>query len=309
MKKIAILGATSHIAKGLICNYLKTTGNILFLFARSIDRLAYFLNTNGFNITNIYQVDRFFEFEYDIIINCIGFADPKKQQSAGYEIFLTTEYFDNLILKYLSLHRSALYINFSSGAVYGSTFDLPATENTFSRIDINNIDKKDYYRIAKINSEIKHRAFGKDNNIVDLRIFSYFSRFIDLDSSFLISEIIRCCLEKRKFATNSVNILRDFIHPDDLFRLIELVSTQKEINTFFDVYSIKPVSKFEIIEYFKSYYGLDVVVNENTSIINTTGIKDNYYSLYKKAETIGFKPQYSSIDTIKLEASELLSKK
>lgn len=44
-KKIAILGATSHIAKGLIYNFNKEEANELFLFARSIDRLQGFLKS------------------------------------------------------------------------------------------------------------------------------------------------------------------------------------------------------------------------------------------------------------------------
>jgi short-subunit dehydrogenase len=42
---IAILGATSHIAKGLIYNYNKKGTNKLFLFARSTDRLREFLKS------------------------------------------------------------------------------------------------------------------------------------------------------------------------------------------------------------------------------------------------------------------------
>ena len=40
------------------------------------------------------------------------------------------------------------------------------------------------YALSKINSEIKHRKL-KHLNIIDLRLFSFFSRFMNLKSKFL----------------------------------------------------------------------------------------------------------------------------
>ena len=59
-------------------------------------------------------------------------------------------------------------------------FSVPVDESTYSKWGINHISEADYYGIAKLNSEVKLRAL-KDLNIVDLRVFGYFSRFIDLE--------------------------------------------------------------------------------------------------------------------------------
>ena len=45
--RIAILGATSHIAKGLILNFIKSKENELFLFARIPKKVKKFLQENN----------------------------------------------------------------------------------------------------------------------------------------------------------------------------------------------------------------------------------------------------------------------
>ena len=77
MKKIAILGATSHIAKNLVFNFKKSEKNILFLFARSKDKLDDFLKIFNCNEKiNKIDINDFCNEKYDAIINCIGI--PKK---------------------------------------------------------------------------------------------------------------------------------------------------------------------------------------------------------------------------------------
>lgn len=209
------------------------------------------------------------------------------------------------MLDYLNDHQDTLYINFSSGAVYGTDFSAPVDKLTCSRWDVNHISEADFYGIAKLNSEAKHRAL-KDMNIVDLRVFGYFSRFIDLKSCFLLSEIISCIKEGKEFVTTSDNIIRDYVHPKDLMLLIKLCIDKFFINDVFDVYSLKSVAKFEILDYFVSQYGLKCTVKDSIRISAVTGIKDNYYSNSRKAEDIGYKPQFTSMDSIIQESLVIL---
>ena len=97
-----------------------------------------------------------------------------------------TEYYDNLILDNLNKYQSTIYINISSGAVYGTDFKKPANSSFTTEIDVNNITTIEHYRIAKLNSEVKHRSLS-DFKIIDLRIFGFFSRFIELEKDFLLS--------------------------------------------------------------------------------------------------------------------------
>lgn len=307
-RRIAILGATSHIAKGLILGFHGSEKNELFLFARSPERVRLFLESIGAANCQLIKIKPFSEFsdnDYETVINCVGIGNPARLANELTAIFSITETFDNLVLAYLQDHRQALYINFSSGAAYGTDFSAPVDVTSQARFNINSIDVSEYYGIAKINSEAKHRAM-KDYNIVDLRVFGYFSRFIDLKEKFLLSEIVTCLQNGQEFVTGPGNITRDFVHPRDLLGLISKCMEQQHINEVFDVFSAKPATKFEIIEHFARHHGLQYRVEDTYTPFSVTGSKDNYYSLNVKASSIGYMSKFSSIEGIEKEVNYLL---
>ena len=98
--------------------------------------------------------------------------------------------FDSLALRYVKAHPSTRYLFLSSGAAYGSDFRQPATDQTRAGFDINHLQVHDWYGAAKFHAECRHRALA-DLAMVDLRVFSYFSRSQDLSSRFLISDMLR----------------------------------------------------------------------------------------------------------------------
>jgi nucleoside-diphosphate-sugar epimerase len=307
---IAILSATSHIAKGLIYNFSNLKYYNLFLFARSPDKVKQFISKNKINTKPyIGKIEKFSNFKYDCIINCIGIGRYSTHES----IFELTEKFDNLIINYLQNNKECLYINFSSGAVYGN-FSSSSNKSSHCSIEVNNISPDKYLIISKLYSEAKHRA-SQELNIIDLRVFAYFSRFIDLDSGFLITEIINSIKNKVEFVTNPENIIRDYTNPDDLFNLIllciksEIVNRKSKIfNDVFDVYSKKPVSKFEILDFFSKNYNLKYKIDDNLSFINLTGNKNIYYSKYHKATEIRYMPKFTSLEAIEIETKYILTK-
>lgn len=308
--RIAILGATSHIAKGLIFGFHGFEKSELFLFARSPERVKLFLQSIGAGDSQLIKIKPFSEFsdnDYEVVINCVGIGNPAKLANELSSIFNITEMFDNLVLEYLKDHCETLYLNFSSGAAYGTDFTAPVDTTSQAKFNINNMTTSEYYGIAKVNSEAKHRAM-KDYNIVDLRVFGYFSRFIDLQENFLLSEMVTCIQKKQIFITGTGNIVRDFITPHDLLRLIKTCMVLNRINDVFDVYSSKPATKFEIIEHFSFYHGLNYRVEEEYTPLNVTGHKDNYYSMNTKAVSIAYAPEFSSIDGIENEVESLLKK-
>jgi len=234
--RIALLGATSHIAKGLIVNFVRS-GYPLTLFARSVENVRSFLRNNcAEHDCIISDFEGFSSGTYDVIINCVGIADSVKQKAAGAEIFFLTEKFDNLILGYLYEHPEALYINFSSGAVYGTAFSEPVRLDSASEVCVNRITSSDYYRIAKMNAEAKHRACG--GRIIDLRVFSYFSRYVDMSANFLMTEIINCVKNDKPFVTSASDIVRDYVSPEDLFNLVLKSIDALAVNTVYDVFSV-----------------------------------------------------------------------
>lgn len=309
-KNIAILGSTSHLAKGLINKLLQENDFNLHLYTRSPDKVQAFLR--GLNrapdrncvIHNDYS--DFTSRSYDLVINCVGVGTANKLKGNYADWFLITEKYDNLVLEYLRRNcPDALYVSFSSGAVYGREFLTPAEENTANRLKVNKVVPEDYYGIARLNAEAKHRALP-DLRIVDLRVFSYFSRYIDLTDGYFIAEVVNCVLKKKVLATNEVNIVRDYVHPADLFSLVMKCLATDRLNTAFDVTSARPVTKREILEYFSAAYGLKYDLNRPVVWESGTGPKGLYYSRYLKAAEIGYQPKFCSLETIKQEAKWLL---
>jgi nucleoside-diphosphate-sugar epimerase len=306
--RVAILGATSHIAKGLIYNFADKEKYSLSLFARNTDGVEKFLSViEKPESARILQIQTFPDAEYDVVINCVGVGTPKNANTAGRDIIFITEQYDNLIIKYLEEHKDSLYINFSSGAAYGANFVKPVVAGYKNSIDINSIKPSDYYGIAKLHSETKHRAFS-ELNIVDLRVFSYFSRFVDLSAGYLVTDMINSIINKTAFITNNNNIIRDYVIPSDLFNLVECCIQKTSINTALDVYSKSPISKLEMIKSFEKQFGLTCKITEHFNYVNATGDKTNYYSKNIKAEEIGYTPSLTSEDGLISEISVILTR-
>lgn len=308
--KIAIFGSNSHIAKGLINNFFANEEFSLHLYTRSSDKVSSFLGAIG-KATGANRVihegyKNFLKSSHDVVINCVGVGTMNKPGNNYSDYFTVTERYDNLIIEYLLKNPDTLYISLGSGAVYGREFSAPVEKNTMNCIRVNHITPQDYYAISRLNAEAKHRAF-KDLRIVDLRIFSYFSRFVDLTDSYFITDVMNCILNKKVLVTDNVNIVRDYVHPDDLFSIIRKCMDAARINVAFDVTSAKPVEKREILDYFSSAYGLKYQISESLGHVSATGSKNIYCSNYNNASAIGYKPAFSSMDTIKEESKYIIS--
>jgi nucleoside-diphosphate-sugar epimerase len=305
--KIAILGATSHIAKNLVYYFRQESRDELFLFARNQGAVRDFLKSTKDDVAPIvFGFDSFSGGDYDAVINCVGIADPQKQKNAGVDLFRLTERFDDLALDYLAGHEKTVYINFSSGAVYGTAFDSGVEGNAVASIAVNGITSADYYRIAKLNAEAKHRAMP-DRNIIDLRVFSFFSRFIDLESGFLLTEMLRCVIERQPFYTNAVDIVRDYVAPSDLFSLVKLCVASSGINQPMDVFSAEPIRKSELIALFSCDFGLETRIDEEDHV-STTGAKLTYYSANHVATSLlNYIPALTSRDAVRDEANEIIA--
>lgn len=297
--KIALLGATGHIAKNLILGLAAAQEYELYLFSRSRGRMALFLAEN--QLQEHIWLCEYNEFaqaaDYDVIINGVGIGNPHDLMQCPFQVFQVTEQYDNLILDYLHKNPAATYINLSSGAVYGSDFDQPATDGKWLKLDPNHLSAQEFYGITKLNMEAKHRSLSQ-HRIVDLRIFGFFSAFIDLDSRYLLTDIIHHLKKGEILRTSADNIIRDYVHPWDFVQLIKLCMQEDVGNDAYDVYSLKPAAKFEILDYFADYHGLKYEIQDNSSYNSITGSKNNYYSLNDRASQIGYQPHYTSMQSI-----------
>lgn len=303
MKKIAVMGATGYIGKSLSYE-LMSQGNVyeLFLFSRSQEKLEKIFGNN--KAVQILSYESFNAYDYDVIINCTGINSLADLTKNPLEIFRVTEAMDTMILSYLENRPKTLYINISTGAVYGDNFAQPVEETSHVILPSNAIKPYDFYSITKMYTEAKHRAHKK-MNIVDLRVFSFFSRFVDTNAKFFMSEVADCIVNKKNFLTTQDDVIWDYITPKDLNKLIQIVLKKKKINDSFDVYSKKPISKFELLSFLEKKYGLTYSI-KTIEIKNTGAItKKFYYSKNKKAKSLGYEPEFSSLEGIDNELKML----
>ena len=131
MQRIAILGATSQIARDLIVSFSANDKTHLHLFARRPDEVRKWLVSAG--LSGRYPADDFSGFanhEFEAVINFVGVGNPAQAMAMGNSIFDITLRFDELVLDYLQTHPGCRYLFLSSGAAYGTVFNEPANRDT-----------------------------------------------------------------------------------------------------------------------------------------------------------------------------------
>lgn len=309
MMKIAILGATSQIAKDLVISLGAAGKSELYLFARKPDEVNNWLCRVG--LLPNYPADDFAglgKHEYDAIINFVGAGNPAQIVSMGNSIFDITLQFDELALNYQRGHPNCRYLFLSSGAAYGAGFKEPARNDTPAVVPINKLMPHEWYGVAKLHAECRHRAHS-DYTIFDVRVFNYFSRTQDISARFLITDILRSIRNKVVLHVTPDNIVRDFLHPSDFHNLVSALLAAPESNAAVDCYSKAPIDKFALLAAMQERFGLQYEVSENSANINATGGKPHYYSLNTRAADFGYQPGLTSLEGISLESSAILQTK
>lgn len=306
--RIAIFGATSQIAKDLVLLFSETMNHDLVLFARRPAVVRRWLVSVG--LSPQFAVADFAGFRpnlhFDAIINFVGVGNPLQAAAMGSSIFDVTLDYDEMALGYLRQHPRCRYIFISSGAAYGLSFDEAADENTKSVIAINNLLPQEWYGVAKLHAECRHRALSH-LPIVDIRVFNYFSRTQDISARFLITDILRAIQSGEVFVTSPINIVRDYIGPDDFCQLVSLILEAPAMNDVVDCYTKAPAQKMYLLQSMEKEFGLTFKLTDTAVGVNSTGIKVNYFSNCRKAEKFGYFPRRTAMETILGEAGSLLT--
>ncbi len=310
MTRIAILGGTSQIARDLAQGLGAFSEHALSLYARRPDALRDWLKSlPAANLT----VGSFEEFEaaeeeFDAVINFVGSGNPAQVAQLGVSILDTTYEFDDLALQYLQRHPGCRYIFLSSGAVYGGGFATPADDQTLASFPINQLGAQDWYGMAKVYAETRHRALA-ELPIVDLRVFNYFSQSSDIEAGFLITDILRSIRAGQVLQTSRENIVRDYIGPKEFMQLILKVLMGQPQNVAIDCFTQAPVDKISMLERMQKDLGLRYALVEQRTGLVATGSKLNYYSKSRKAaDLFGYSPEASSLEVVLEQSLCLLSR-
>lgn len=306
--RLAILGASSHIAKDLVASIAAHTAYACTLFVRAPGALDAELQTiaarKGFAVSDYAGFDA--SRQFDAIINFVGVGDPARAVQMGKEIFTVTEQYDNLALDYLRSHPACRYIYLSSGAAYGSNFAAPVGEASQAVFPINALRPQDWYGAAKFQAECRHRALP-EASIVDVRVFSYFSHRQAPQTRFFLSDILRAMHSNSVLEVAPDDMLRDYLTPPDFLQLIDRILQAPPCNAAVDCYSQAPVGKFELLAALGKTFGLQHSVVGDQVRVNATGPKAHYYSLNRKAEHLfGYMPGDSSLSGVVREIRQQL---
>jgi len=304
--RIAILGATSQIAKDLVQSFAAQSSHELVLYARRPNVVSQWLTRVG--LTDSYAVADFAAFStdehFDAILNFVGVGDPAQAVAMGTTIFDVTLKFDELALNYVHQHPDCRYIFLSSGAAYGASFDAPVDETTKAAIAINNLQPQDWYAVAKLHAECRHRSLAH-LPIVDIRVFNYFSHTQDMAARFLIADIVRAIRDKTVLKTSAAFMVRDYLHPSDFYGLVNAILATPANNAALDCYSKAPIDKTTLLATLQEKFGLQYEVVQSAAGVDATGSKPNYYSLNRRAEIFGYIPVLNSLMGIFKEISKL----
>jgi nucleoside-diphosphate-sugar epimerase len=306
--RIAILGATSQIAKDLVLSFAAQNSHELVLYARRPEIVSQWLTSGG--LAGQYAVADFAAFSadehFDAILNFVGVGNPAQAAAMGASIFDVTLKYDEMVLDYVRRHLNCRYIFLSSGAAYGSIFNEPVGINTKAAIAINNLQPQDWYAVAKLYAECRHRSLPQ-LPIVDIRVFNYFSRTQDMEARYLMTDIMRAVRDKTVLKTSSEYIVRDFLHPADFYQLVSVLLMAPATNTAVDCYSRAPIDKPTLLAAMDEKFGLQYETTEATAGINATGSKPHYYSLNTSAGDYGYQPVFTSLQGVFQEFEQIFA--
>lgn len=288
---IAILGATGYVGRSLARKMARDGNEPLSLFARSPESLG----TESWppNVSHCPLSD-FHASKFDLVINAIGAGDPKRVASMGAQIFEVTELWDRQVIATAGPHTQ--YVFLSSGAVYGTSFEYAATDDSALCLPVNHLDTVPSYILSKLCAESRHRCTS-DRQILDLRIFGYADASIPRTGSFFLAELAQAVASRRPFVTSPTDMARDYAGVVELHALIQCWRNSARPNCALDLYTKAPVSKQAILEVAAARYGLEIVYSERKDG-NTTAAKLVYASTFRRAAEFGYAPQRTSLDVV-----------
>lgn len=277
--KILFIGGNSHIAKSILAENLF---NEIFIISRNKKKIINFCNLNKVS-TKITFLDyeSFKNEKFELIVNFASPGYPEDISSTKNNIIKFTKDINRRVIEYLLLNKKTKYIFISSGIV---------------NKNITKKDKQYFYYKSKLDIE-KNNLSQKELRIYNLRIYSYISKFIDLNKNFFLSLIINSIKKNKKIKINNNDFTRDFIGPKELISFINYVLKNDLKKCSIDISSNKFVTKKDLLKFFKKNYHLEY------DLIKTISNDDLYTPVSKKK----FLVNKTSLNIIKREIKNILN--
>jgi len=297
--RIALLGCTGQIGKGLARGL--ASDHALSLYARRPQVMRDRLTDWGL-AARVFDLTDFPSGDFDLILNAIGDGVPGKIRAAGPILRETTERFDRQCLDHLDRNPACGYIFLSTGRIYGEQYEAAAGPDPRPLPAERLADAP--YPMAKLEAECRHRTRGADR-IADIRIFGYVSDEIDLNSDFLVAQMLHALVHETDFATTGRDFVRDYVGPQDLLALIARLIAADIPNGAYDLVSAGPATKFELLQALARRFGFRYT---SDGAQQPCGAAPKTISRHTGAQAIGYVPQKTSLETV-LGCAEMIRRR
>jgi nucleoside-diphosphate-sugar epimerase len=301
MTAIAIIGATGHIGQALAAHYATAPDVQLSLFSRrpEVMRANFSGHPREAEITHA-PISALGQYAFDLVINAVGIGNPATARVAGPDFYNATMQLEDFIDRAVADNPGCLTVFMSSGAVFGSLGAGPVEPETPATLRIDAMTAGDWYGATKLAAELRHRAQG-ERRILDLRVFGFVSRFIDLSMTYLVCDIVRAIRSDQALLTGRRDITRDFIGTRELAALIDAGVAHPTLNVAVDTYSLAPVTKFALLDRLAPL-GLEWAIEDGRE---DPGGRINYWSLNHCAGALGYRPLRTAADVVADVIAEL----
>ena len=179
--------------------------------------------------------------------------------------FLAVKNYINLAKIY---HRNSKILYTSSGAVYGVQNKIRGFEENHLKLNKKINFRRSYkksYSYFKLKSERLFQTLASSGLKVSIaRCFSFVSEFLPLNSHYVIGNIIKNILDKKKIIIKAnYKIYRSYMHSNDLIKwLIKILDYSNNKCPIYNVGSEKKVTICQIVKFLAKKYKLQFKIPE-----------------------------------------------
>src|SRR4051812_5897517 len=109
MQRVAILGASSQIARDLVAAFAHRASQAPILYVRDVAAAQQWQAGLGLSFP-VHTYAEYGREPHDAVINFVGVGDPQRAARMGGDIFGITQQYDDLVLEHLRRHPDRRYI-------------------------------------------------------------------------------------------------------------------------------------------------------------------------------------------------------
>lgn len=295
-RNILITGGTGQIGNWLSINFLKLNYNV-FSLQRNINRIKndkiYFINCDIRDEIKLKK--KLSKFNFDLCIHASSLNNKYSNQSFETNVVGTR----NLINSLINNPNPIKLINLSTFQIYGKSYGKISEKTITSCYDD--------YSTHKLCSEnlITNWSNNTKNSSINLRIsntYGFSEKLGNMNPKNFIYKSCFSAIAQNQINLNSLNEeLRDYIHLDDLFKIIKKLIILKNIFPLYNVGSGHSYSNLEIAYLireiiFKNY---NKIINIDYNFLNSNRKKKLVYNCERLNKAINFKASNKIEYTIK----------